>query len=54
MRDDVHFTDAAARFGDEPGDLYVGEAADFPFDFGEVEFVHAFLRVHRRVPFPTH
>ena len=41
MRDDVHFGDATVGFGDEPNDRDVGQPTDLPFDFREVQFVHA-------------
>jgi len=38
---DVHFGDAAARFGDDASDRDIGQTTDLAFDIGELEVFHA-------------
>ena len=41
--DDVDFGDATVGFGDDANDRDVGQPTDLPFDFREVQFVHALV-----------
>ena len=43
VRDDVNLGDPSVGLGDEPNDRNVGKPTDLPFDFRQVQFVHALV-----------